>query len=331
MKEALYYHKTDLGIQCDLCPHACLLKEGQTGRCRVRIVKDGRLMAKSYGRISSAQVDPVEKKPLYHFHPASEIFSIGGWGCSFSCAFCQNWTISQKTLNSGTPVTPADLINRALAMCSSGIAYTYNEPLIAFEFVKECAELAQKQNLANVLVTNGYINPDPASKLLPYIDALNIDIKSMDDAFYRKHCGGTLEPVLDFAVQAKQSGSHLEITNLLIPQENDDTEIIETLAVWVTEHLGEMTPLHLSAYHPQYKFNNPPTPSRTLETAYEICRKHLQFVYLGNVISQKGRDTVCPSCGKLLISRQGYSTQITGLKNGICAKCGKSFEQMIKT
>ena len=324
MKTAFFWNRIDDGkVKCSLCPHGCVLAEGVSGLCRSRKVVNGELVALGYGLISSAGLDPIEKKPLYHFRPGSDIFSIGGWGCDFSCSFCQNWNISQSITEDTQRYSPADIVKKALACNSTGIAYTYNEPLINLEFVKDCSLLAKREGLANVLVTNGYIESEPAVEILPLIDAINVDIKSMADSFYRKYCGARLKPVLDFAIQARESGCHLEITNLIIPGLNDNEDTLAELAVWIGDKLGRQTPLHLSAYHPQYKMNEPRTTVETLESAYDVCRKHLSYVYLGNVSSAVGRDTNCVSCGALLIARNGYSTEVHAIKNNVCCNCGE--------
>lgn len=270
-------------VRCLLCPHGCLLRETETGFCRVRGVHDGELRALGYGNISSINLDPMKKKPLYHFHPGRMILSIGGWGCNFLCEFCQNWNISQQFLSEARVTTPESIISEAERNGSVGIAYTYNEPLIGYEFVMDCSELARSRGLANVLVTNGYINPDPASRILPLTDAINIDIKSMDDAFYRNRCHGHLKPVQNFAVQAVKAGCHVEITNLVIPGLNDTDELFRSLSEWISMELGPETPLHLSAYRPQYKMRIEETPVKILLHAREICRESLSYVYLGNV------------------------------------------------
>ena len=322
METAAFWEKREDGrALCRLCPHACVLAEGRTGLCRVRTVHHGELMAVGYGLISSAGMDPIEKKPLYHFHPGREIFSIGGWGCNFACEFCQNWSISQQVLEESRQAAPVDIVRRAMEGRSIGIAYTYNEPLIAYEFVRDCAVQARHKGLVNVLVTNGYIQPPPAAELLPLIDALNIDLKSVDDDFYREHCRGRLAPVQAFARQARQAGCHVEITNLVIPGLNDADHNFEALAQWIAADLGPETPLHLSAYRPMYKMDRPATSVDSLLRAHEICRRSLLYVYLGNVMHETGRDTRCPDCGEALIERLGYVTRVAGIDAGKCRQC----------
>ncbi len=328
---SLFWRKIEDGkVQCGLCPHRCLIAEGKTGLCKIRRVERGGLVADGYGRVSSAHVDPIEKKPLYHFFPGSPIFSLGGWGCNFGCKFCQNWSISQGFNGGGRIHGPEEIVAEAGADDSIGIAYTYNEPLINMEFVHDCAALAAERKLVNVLVTNGFVEPGPADYILPVVDALNIDIKSMDDDFYRSQCGGSLEPVLSFAKQAVAAGCHVEITNLVIPGVNDEEDQLGRLSSWISENLGRSTPLHLGAYRPEFKMSVPATPLNTMERARARCSRDLDYVYIGNVISGSGIDTLCPGCGACLVSRRGYSTEIKEIKNGNCAKCGRRADIVLK-
>ncbi|MEI6970851.1 MAG: AmmeMemoRadiSam system radical SAM enzyme [bacterium] len=316
-------------IRCDLCPHHCVIAEGATGLCKVRGVRGGELSALCYGMVSSAALDPIEKKPLYHFYPGSMIFSIGGWGCNFSCSFCQNWSISQQAESDTAVQSPAAIVREANRLGSIGLAYTYNEPLVGFEFAVDCAVAAKNAGLANVLVTNGYVAREPASEILPLIDALNIDIKSMDDSFYRELCNGRLGPVLEFSKQAVAAGCHVEITNLVIPGRNDEDRHFETLAGWISTNLGRLTPLHLSAYHPDYKLDIGPTPVANLENAHRICSRALDYVYVGNVRSGKGQNTSCPGCHSVLVERQGYRTEVRGIAQGKCSVCGRPVDMTI--
>jgi len=327
MKTAKFWHKiADTGVECELCPNKCKLADGKTGLCKVRTCRGGELDADGYGLISSAGIDPIEKKPLYHFAPGSRIFSFGGWGCNLGCEFCQNWAISQHIDITLGQTRPEQVVAKASESGSIGIAYTYNEPLIGIEFVEDCAKIARDMKLLNVLVTNGYIEKDPVKNILPLIDALNIDIKSMEDTFYRRWCKGHLSPVLSFVKQAFDAGCHVEITNLIIPTLNDDEKLIKKLAKWMTDNIGKAAPLHLSGYHPQYKMDIPSTNVDVLERAYSICREYLDYVYIGNVWSKTGQNTVCPECNNVLISREGYSVKITGIDRSCCGKCGREID-----
>lgn len=322
VEEAHYFEKLDNdAVRCVLCPRDCTIQEGGRGFCRARENQGGVLYARTYGLIASAAMDPIEKKPLYHFHPGTEILSLGGNGCNFACRFCQNYEISQGDVRL-SQMSPEQAVAAAADHGSVGIAYTYNEPLIWYEYVSDTARLAQQAGLKNVLVTNGYINQEPLEELLPLIDALNIDIKSMDPDFYKNLCAGALEPVLETAKAAKNA-AHVEITNLIIPGHNDTDQLFERLAGWVADELGEDTPLHLSAYFPRYKLQASPTPAGTLERAFEICHTRLPYVFLGNVASREGNHTHCRACGALLVRRSGYSTQLVHLEGGSCEKCGQ--------
>jgi len=301
-----------------------VIAEGGAGRCRVRGVHRGELVALGYGAVSSLQIDPIEKKPLYHFYPGRSIFSVGGWGCNLSCSFCQNWTISQQGVPGGRSYAPSAVVDAAGE--SIGIAYTYNEPLVAYEFVSDTALLARERGLKNVLVTNGHINPEPAAELLPLVDALNIDIKSMDPQFYKEHCGGDHASVLSFAAQAYAAGCHVELTNLVIPTLNDTDEDFRRLADWICASLGADVPLHLSAYRPCFEMDISGTPLQTLERAWEICSDQLDYVYLGNVMSDVGADTHCPVCEAVLIQRSGFRARVTGITEGRCTSCGRAVD-----
>ncbi len=330
MGKAEYWHETDGGrAQCDLCPHHCVMSGGEVGLCRVRGVKGGVLDALCYGMVSSAQMDPIEKKPLYHFRPGSRILSIGGWGCNLSCEFCQNWSISQKVVVGSNAHTPAGVVKEARESESVGIAFTYNEPIVGFEFVRDCAVLAHEAGMVNVMVTNGHVAPEPGAELLGVVDALNIDVKSMDQQFYDKYCGGQLAAVLSFAKMAVGLGRHVEITNLVIPGLNDGQEQIESLARWIVDNLSDSIPLHLSAYRPEHRMNIEATSAELLMGAYETCKQFLQYVYVGNVFTDQGQNTCCPSCGATLVARHGYATETVGIKGRRCAKCGRNADMVI--
>ncbi len=322
---AEYQQVVDDTIRCDLCPHHCRVREGQCGRCHVRCVRDGELKALSYGRISSLQIDPVEKKPLYHYYPGSHILSVGGWGCNFACDFCQNWSISQSLDDHGEPATPEAVLAAVRRARVQQVAYTYNEPLVNYEFVRDCSRLLREHGFRNVLVTNGFLDPIPAQALLALTDALNVDIKSMDDDFYRRRCHGRLEPVLRFARLAREAGCHLEITHLLMPDDQPIPDRMIRLAEWIAANLGTQTPLHISAYHPQYRSQTTATLPDQLLAAYHAASEYLSFVYLGNVVSTTGRDTFCPHCGHGWVRRAdgGYgSVETVGINHGLCSGCG---------
>lgn len=283
MKEALYYEpKDNLRVHCHLCPHNCLIPEGKTGICGVRQNKQGKLYSLIYEEVTSIALDPIEKKPLYHFHPGEFILSVGTKGCNLACLFCQNWTISKNLEAHTEKVRSEFLVKRAKQLNSFGIAYTYNEPFIWYEFVLDTAKLAKKEGLENVLVTNGYVNLEPLKNILPFIGAMNIDIKSIEEKFYINTCGGKIAPVLE-VIKESSKHCHVELTNLIIPSLNDKEENFLKLVDWIYQNLGDSVPLHFSRYFPCYKLDFPPTPIPTLKKAEAIAKKKLKFVYLGNV------------------------------------------------
>jgi len=319
-REARWSEKRPDGkIACLLCPHACLVTETRPGKCGVRHSNGGRLVLPFYGRISSLAVDPIEKKPLYHFHPGSRILSAGFVGCSFHCKFCQNWEISQTTEAGTRFMSPNDLVARARREDSFGIAYTYSEPLVHAEYVVDSARLARGAGLKNVLVSNGYLNPGPADEILGLMDAANIDLKGFDEQFYRVETGGSLAEVQRFLTQAA-SLVHLEVTTLVIPGKNDDPAQVEGIARFVAS-LGKDIPLHLSAYHPDYKYSIPATSASSIHELAEIARRHLSYVYVGNLGAEEC-DTACSKCGSVLVRRFGYDVKIVGVASGACAGCG---------
>lgn len=320
MKEAAYYEKlADGKVHCLLCPQDCVINPGRKGFCRVRSNHEGALYSDIYERILACNLDPVEKKPLYHFHPGRSILSIGTKGCNQRCRFCQNWEMLD-TDSPGTYITSDEVASMADRGDSIGVAYTYNEPIIWFEFVEECARKVRDRGLKNVLVTNGSITRGPLEEILPAIDAMNIDVKSMDQGFYEDVCSSELEPVLRACRLAKPV-CHLEITNLLIPTLNDSDEQIGRLVDFVAS-LGRDTPLHFSAYYPCYKMTIEPTPVATLRRARDIAREKLDFVYMGNVRSEDAGTTCCPECGEGVVERDGYITRSDGLNGSSCSHCG---------
>lgn len=319
-REAFWCERRPDGrIACLLCPHNCIIAYGGHGICGVRFNHAGSMEIPMYGRISSLAVDPIEKKPLYHFYPGSRILSVGFVGCSFHCKFCQNWHISQGINAETRFMSPGELVEAARKERSFGIAYTYSEPLVHAEYLLDAMRLARAAGLKNVLVSNGYINPGPADEILGLVDAANIDLKAFDPDFYRTETGGKLEEVKRFISQAAGL-IHLEITTLVIPTKNDTAEQIEGIARFVAS-LDPGIPFHLSAYYPQYRYEIPTTSPATLRKLAEVARRHLRFVYMGN-IGPEETNTLCLKCGGILVRRVGYSVRTEGIAGGACAACG---------
>ncbi len=328
MQEALFYNKLSDGkVQCELCPWNCILSPTQVGNCKVRLNDNGNLVTEVYNKVATLGSDPIEKKPLYHFYPGKNILSIGEVGCNLHCKFCQNHRISQckaSQFSGFHNITSEQIVNEALKTWNNiGIAYTYNEPFTFYEFLLETAELAKSKRLKNIVVSNGYINEEPLKKLLPFIDAFNIDLKAFSDEFYQKQTKGKLQPILESLKLIANSGVHLEITNLVIPGLNDDTNEFEKMSKWIAAVLGEQTPLHLSRYYPQYKMDISPTPIETLNSLHSIAKQHLQHVFLGNVSDNEKSSTYCTNCNALLIQRNHFKTELENLtSDGTCKKCG---------
>jgi pyruvate formate lyase activating enzyme len=311
MHKARYYQKKEQGkVQCQLCPHNCLIAEGKTGICQVRLNRQGELTLPFYGKLSALAIDPIEKKPLYHFYPGRSILSLGFWGCSFRCPFCQNYQISQVARSSGATYSPEQVVQTALEQNSVGIAYTYSEPLVHLEYVLDMARLAREKGLKNVLVSNGYINPEPATELLTLMDAANIDLKAFNEEFYHKEIGGKLGDVKRFLEQAAAC-IHLEVTTLVIPTKNDAEAEIEALARFLAS-LNPAIPYHLSCYYPTYQYTIQPTEPEQLDKLAQLAARHLTYVYQGNV-GFKETNTYCPVCHTLLIKRTGYRVTVEGL------------------
>lgn len=305
-------------VRCTLCPHRCLIPDGKHGICGVRRNAGGTLRAETWGKVSAVAVDPIEKKPLFHFHPGRPILSVGSVGCNFRCAFCQN----AHLVDGKAPLEAVgigDLIRAARVEESVGIAYTYNEPTIGFEFLRDCGRAFREVGLANVLVTNGYINPEPLSELLPLMDAMNIDLKSMKPEFYRRICGGTLEPVLE-TIRMASKATHVELTTLLVTGENDSDADIRKVVDFV-ESVDPEIPLHFSRYFPMHRMTAPPTPPGRLESALRIASARLRYVYAGNIDLPGASDTRCPACGETVVRRQGYRIDASGLSGNRCAAC----------
>lgn len=318
MKEAKYYRIEGDSVRCLLCPHNCLIPDGKLGLCSGKKNIEGTLYAVNYGETVSAASDPMEKKPLYHFYPGSSILSVAPNGCNLRCPFCQNWQISQG--KSPTQfISPEELVNLAVQCNSVGVAYTYSEPLIWFEYLLDAGKLIHKNSLKNVLVTNGMINEEPLTELMPVIDAANIDLKAMDEEFYRE-LRGDLKTVLNTIRRVKDHW-HLELTNLIIPTKNDSLEALSSLVDFVAE-LGDDIPLHFSRYFPCYKYDIACTPESTLKHAWELARRKLKYVYVGNIWIEGLQDTKCPDCGQQLIKRDYFSVDTSGLDGKKCNRCG---------
>jgi pyruvate formate lyase activating enzyme len=320
--EARFYEKLpDKKVQCRLCPHQCVIAAGRTGRCRARVNEDGTLIAATYGALSSIGMDPIEKKPLYHFYPGTTILSIGSLGCTFHCPWCQNWQLIDFQADS-RQASPEEVVQTAIRNESLGIAYTYNEPWSFYEFVFDTAALAREKGLKNVLVTNGFFMPEPLEEILPLVDAMNIDLKGITDEFYQSQIHAPIQPVKDTIVRAARD-CHIELTLLLITGLNDSDD---DLRAW-TDFAASVSPdipVHFSRYRPMYKCKIPPTPGESLQRAYMIAREKLNHVYLGNVVGMGGENTLCPGCGAVLIARAGYMTSIESLRDGKCVKCGRA-------
>jgi pyruvate formate lyase activating enzyme len=330
-KQASFYKKINLSkVQCSLCNHNCKIKNQDTGFCGVRKNEDGQLFSMIYGLCSGMAVDPIEKKPLYHFHPGSNSFSIGTVGCNFACLHCQNYSISTASYDFSymRRITPEDVVKFAGDSNCKGVAYTYNEPSIWYEFTLESAKLAKKNGLYTVYVTNGYITKEPLKEISNVLDAMNIDVKAFTENFYKKICKARLQPVLDTCINAQKLGIHIELTYLVIPGLNDSKEEVEKFSKWIVENLGETIPVHFSRFHPDHNMQDvPQTPMKTMVNVFELAKKSgLKFVYLGNVPSGDYEHTFCPKCGNICIKRIGFSTILDGLDYDKCKKCGTHIE-----
>jgi pyruvate formate lyase activating enzyme len=321
----LYDTLDEKKVKCKTCSWRCTIKNGKLGFCQVRENRGGILYALNYGVVSSANVDPIEKKPLFHFYPGSSVFSLGTVGCNFRCLHCQNFTISQTALDEYTHLTeysPEEAVNLAKEYGCQGIAWTYNEPGIWFEYTYDSAKLAKAQDLYTVYVTNGYMTKEALNMISPFLDAMNIDVKGFTDKFYRKLCKTRLKPVLETIFLAHKLGVYIELTYLVIPTYNDSSEEITDFVNWVAD-LDSNVPVHFSRFHPEYKLTDVPvTPTHTLQMALNIAKEKLNFVYVGNVPGHEGENTFCPDCNSLLIERVGYEISIKGLTGNSCLKCG---------
>ncbi|MGA2141860.1 MAG: AmmeMemoRadiSam system radical SAM enzyme [Brevinematales bacterium] len=333
MKIACCFKKEkEPAVRCMLCPHNCLIADGKSGICGARKNEGGMLYSMNYGVISGLSFDPIEKKPLYHYYPANEVLSIGTVGCNLHCPFCQNYHISRYFDDRGEDVfnisSPGDIVsvleNRSGVFSRpvfGGAAYTYSEPLVWIEFVRETAGLMKEKGYKNILVTNGYINKEPLSGLLPLIDAANIDLKAFTESNYRK-LGGSLKPVLDSIEQFIKAGVHIELTTLVVTGLNDNLEELGGLIKWISG-ADRSIPYHLSRYFPQYLYKEKATDTEIINEAKKMADSYLDYVYTGNMDAYADSNSYCPSCRNVLVVRKGYNASVSGIKEGKCSSCGR--------
>ncbi len=325
-KLAMFQEKTPRGIMCLICPNECILKEGEISQCNNRIVNNSKLYTMAFGNPCSVNIDPMEKKPFYHFLPGSRAYSIATAGCNLACLNCQNWSISQtkpdKTRN--YDMMPLKVVEEAARNNCRSIAYTYSEPISFYEYVYETSVLAKKAGIKNILKSNGYVNPEPLRKLCTVVDAANIDLKAFTESTYLKLSGGKLKPVLESLKIYRDAGVWLEITNLVIPTWTDKIDEIGRMCKWLSENGFKETPIHFSRFFPVFKLEQlPPTPLELLNTAAKIASgEGLKYVYTGNVPGNEQANTKCPGCGTQLISRLGYRIVFNNIINSRCNKCG---------
>lgn len=324
-------------VRCILCPHCCILHDGKTGICRTRVNFEGELYSLSYGNPCSISVDPIEKKPLFHFFPGSKIYSLATAGCNFHCLNCQNWSISQEFPSEQRRynLSPEDVVKEALLHNTGSIAFTYTEPTVFYEYSSDIAKIAREKGVKTVLISNGYINEKPLLELCRWLNAANIDLKCFDDSIYKKLTGGKLQPVLDTLKTLKNNGVWLEITNLIIPGWSDSPEMIKAMCEWLADNGFKDTPLHFSRFFPTYRLSQLlPTPERSLVKAREIAEKAgIKYVYIGNIPDLHGENTSCPACGHRLVEREGYLVKQNYIKanpdeknpfrEGLCRYCGE--------
>jgi pyruvate formate lyase activating enzyme len=312
--------------ECLLCPHFCRIASGRKGICGVRKNDGSGIILETYGILSGYALDPVEKKPLYHFFPGHNILSAGSFGCNMRCDFCQNYDISQQfPERPHREMTPEEVIRAALSYrMNIGIAFTYNEPVIWFEYMKDTAIAARDVGLFTVMVSNGFVNPEPLEEITGFIDGFNIDLKAFSNKFYRNLTGADIEPVKDGLKQIARSGKHLEITTLIIPGQNDDPNDMASETEWIARELGDEVPFHLSRYFPMYKRRDPSTSTGTIEKLASVAAGNLKYVYVGNMLSETGSNTCCPDCGLTVTRRSGYNVDLVNLDDhGNCRGCGK--------
>ncbi len=326
--EARYYRKLEGGgIECELCPRHCRVTDLERGYCGVRENRGDTYITLVYGLPCAFNIDPIEKKPLYHFYPGTAALSLATAGCNVNCKFCQNWEISQSRpeQTDNLDIPPASLVDVCKSRRIPTIAYTYSEPIIYYEYMYDTAELGQKNGIKSVMITGGYIEEKPLADLIRQLDAIKVDLKSIREDYYRDIVGGELKPVLDRLIQMKTAGIWLELVYLVVPTLNDTDAEFRDLARWIKKYLGVDTPIHFSRFHPQYLLRHlPATPQRTLERALGICKAEgLQFVYLGNVPGHHAESTYCPKCGQILIQRRGYRIVQNNLNGNRCNECNR--------
>ena len=315
-------------VQCLLCAQACSIEPGERGKCRARINVQGELRSLVYGRPVSINIDPIEKKPFYHFMPGSAAFSLATSGCPLRCKFCQNWEISQSSPEDfDTPfISPEQIVQSASKRQSPIIAFTYNEPTVFMEYLADIASLAEKQKLRTVMVSCGFMNTEPLKEMCGLLDAIKIDLKGYDSDFYRDVCGAELKPVLNSIRQVAKSGVHLEIVNLVVPTLNDSEKMLQGLVDWISGEIGPDVPVHFTRFHPDYRLLNlPPTPVATLERFRNYAMgKGLHYIYIGNIPGHEGNHTYCPGCGKTVIQRSSFFVEKIHMENGCCKFCGRA-------
>lgn len=325
-KEAILYDKVGKALNCKICERRCVISPGNNGFCQMRENEDDKLYTLNYAAVSSAAVDPIEKKPLYHFLPGSLVFSLGSVGCNFRCKHCQNWRIAQTDLEN-TPtrdMLPEYAIRLAKEYECQSISWTYNEPTMWFEYTLDSAKIAKKEDIKTVYVTNGYMTEESFEEIRPYLDAANIDLKGMSDRFYGDMCEARLQPVLDNIIRMYDAHIHIEVTNLMIPGYNDSDEYIWTLVKFMADEVGVEVPLHFTRFYPQYKMQQiPPTEIKVLEKAYRMAKEAgMKYVYIGNASTAEGSNTYCPECGETIVKRDGLSVLSDEIKKTRkCPKC----------
>lgn len=326
--EALQYEKNSgNSVICSLCNHRCHIKDQKFGKCGVRENQGGRLVATTYAQVSAEAIDPIEKKPLYHFLPGTYSYSLGSIGCNFSCSHCQNWHISQPDHIEGTLqiIPPKEVVRRARSHNCASISWTYNEPTLWFEYTRDIGALALHEDLKTIYVTNGYMTEDALNNLAPVLNAWRVDLKSFSEKFYQSVCKAHLQPVLDTTIRARELGLHIETVTLIIPGLNDSMEEMGKMIDWVITNLGPYTPMHFTRFHPDFHMTErSATPIKTLEKIYELARnKGLMYPYLGNVGGHRYEHTYCPKCGIIVINREGYSVNTDNLDKNRCANCNE--------